>query len=203
MLVYNERLGVYTLNTTVGRGKSCKLCPMGTSCYSKRNWSTTKASKKLWAANSKRLKEKEGQTELVFDIMRQKYVRLFSSGDIQSIRDAKRIFAVAKIVPHERVWMSTASWRVPGVLCYLEKIRDVAPGWCVRLSAGTNPPSVLPQGFRGSWVIGPKQEIEQTKDVVLCRKSRGEDLYKDKSVCVKCGYTCWDNNIDLVAYRKH
>jgi hypothetical protein len=201
MLVYNERLGVHTLNTTVGKGKSCKLCPLGKGCYSKRNWSTTSASKRLWANNSKRLKTREGQFELALDILRQKHVRLFSAGDIQSIRDAKRMLTVAKAVPNERVWMSTASWRVMGVLPYLAKIRDAAPGWCVRLSSGTNPFEELPDGFRKSCVIGVKEQPSEI--MTLCRKSRGSDLYDDKSACVKCGYVCWDNNIELVAHRKH
>jgi hypothetical protein len=200
MLVYNKRLGVYTYNSYVG-GKSCVLCPLGKGCYSKRNWSVTKATKRHWLLNSKKFKTSIGQKELVVDIMSQKYVRLFSSGDLNSINDAKRMLSVAKNVPNDKVWMSTASWRIPGVLPILSKIRDVAPGWCVRLSSGTDDISTVPAGFRKSCVVGTKKKIDNT--MTICRKSRDQDLYKDKSVCVKCGYTCWDNNIDIVAYRKH
>ena len=123
---------------------------------------------------------------------RVEYFRWHDSGDIQSVNHLRNICIVAENTPGTLHWIPTREYRI--VQQYVAKYGDLPENLILRASAHMIG-SEAPGRFKHSSMVLPKGTTDHESASVCPAPNQGNE-------CGDCR-SCWDKNVETVAYRYH
>lgn len=130
--------------------------------------------------------------DMVAELDNDRYFRWFDSGDMYSLKLAKKILDIAKRTPWVKHWIPTRMHKFEkfgGVIAELEALPNVV----VRRSSDSITGGVIP-GATTSTIIPTVEDA--TEAMVVC------DAYERDAKCGPCR-ACWDKNVKVIAYPQH
>ena len=123
---------------------------------------------------------------------RVEYFRWHDSGDIQSVNHLRNICIVAENTPGTLHWIPTREYRI--VQAYLDQYGDLPENLILRASAHMIGKEA-PARFAHSSMVLAKGETDHPTASVCPAPDQGNE-------CGDCR-SCWDRNVETVAYRYH
>lgn len=121
------------------------------------------------------------------------YFRWFDSGDMYSVKLAKKIFTVMQQTPWVKHWMPTRMHKFAKFLPIIEKMQAL-PNVVVRFSSDSVCGQTIP-GANTSVIFSEFSQLKGTKAKV-CK------AYEHEGKCSGCR-NCWKKSVTIIAYPAH
>jgi hypothetical protein len=133
-------------------------------------------------------------SDMVHALRRAEYFRWFDSGDMYSVRLARKILDVMLMTPHCRHWLPTRMYKFRKFEPVIEKM-NALPNVVVRLSSDSIHGDTVPGRFT-STIFDPADLEQVPAGATIC------DAYTRDGKCADCR-ACWQRDVDVIAYPQH
>jgi hypothetical protein len=129
---------------------------------------------------------------MVTALSNQPFFRWFDSGDMYTIKLAKKILQIMALTPNTAHWLPTRMYKVDKFTSTLDAMRAL-PNVSVRYSSDSIL-GVYVQNYHGSVIVPTLEDIPG--DVSPCL------AYENEGKCSGCR-NCWDKDIPVIGYIAH
>lgn len=144
--------------------------------------------------NRKDWKRSRWVADMVAAIDRQEYFRWFDSGDMYSVRLARKILEVMRQTPHVKHWLPTRMHKFAKFETVIDQM-NALPNVAVRLSSdGIHGERVT--GAFTSTIFDPVTNGASLPNAFTC------EAYSRQGKCGPCR-ACWSRDVDVIAYPQH
>lgn len=130
--------------------------------------------------------------EMVQALNTERFFRWFDSGDMYSVKLAKKIYAVMELTPWVKHWLPTRMLKFAKFRAIIEKMQALA-NVMVRFSSDSVLGEFVP-GLHGSTIAPTVQDVP--KGAIACL------AYEHEGKCNGCRQ-CWNKDIEVIAYIAH
>lgn len=147
--------------------------------------------KKVRAENQEDWQRDEWVADIVEVLKKEKYFRWFDSGDMYSLKLARKMLAVMKATPSVKHWLPTRMYKFPKFQKIIAEMNSL-PNVAVRNSSD----SVMGEftrGLHGSTIL-PTEHVPD--GITLCT------AYQNGGKCSGCR-NCYDKTIKVIGYPQH
>ena len=163
----------------------CKLCYARGGAYT---WKTTIAPRE---ENRKDWKRPEWVADMVARLSKEKFFRLFDSGDLYSVSLARKWLEVFKSLPNCKFWLPTRAYKFDKFQSVLAEM-NALPNVSVRYSSDSVIGEYTP-GLHGSTIL---HTDDTPAGVTRCM------AYTRGGKCGGCR-ACWDKSVPVIGYPFH
>lgn len=169
------------------------LVPACAGCYAATGFYLMPDSIAAREHNRKDWKRDAWVSDMVHALQRAKYFRWFDSGDMYSIRLARKILDVMRLTPHVKHWLPTRMHKFRKFETVIDQMNALS-NVVVRLSSDDIHGVNIPGRFTS--VIFDPADAEQARGAFVCK------AYTRKGKCGDCR-ACWDRDVPVIAYPQH
>ena len=176
------------------RDKNGALVPACKGCYAVGGNYRFKNVKSVREENRKDWKRDDWTQDMIEEMnLNDRFFRWFDSGDIYSIKLAKKILEVCTATPFVFHWIPTRMYKLGKFRPILERL-NALPNVVVRYSSdGVNGETIDGAEFQ-STIISDKTKLNSS--LKICR------AYENGGKCAKCR-ACWSKENKIIAYIGH
>ena len=176
-----------------------KLVPSCASCYATKGFYHMPTVKAPRAENKIDWKRENWVTDMVKLLAKQKHFRFFDSGDMYSVKLAKKIYQVVALSPHCKFWIPTKMHKFAKfarIIAKLEKLENCV----VRKSSDS---------INGEKIAGKNSSTIITSDLQTAAWHKRTHICPatepgNKANCKANNCTaCWDKDTKVIAYHFH
>jgi hypothetical protein len=131
--------------------------------------------------------------DMVYVLRNQSLFRWFDSGDVYSVKLARKILDVMRLTPHVKHWLPTRMHKFlkfEAVFNAMNALDNVV----VRFSGDEIDGSVIPGKYVSS-IFDPEQP-DQLGNATMCT------AYEREGKCIDCR-ACWSKDVEVIAYPQH
>ena len=148
--------------------------------------------KKVRAENQEDWKRIEWVSEFTEILQKEKYFRWFDSGDMYSLKLARKILEVMKATPHVKHWLPTRMYKFSKFEKIIAEMNSL-PNVAVRNSSDSVVGEFTPE-LHGSTILPTAERVP--KGVTLCT------AYQNDGKCTGCR-NCYDKTVKVIGYPQH
>jgi len=169
-----------------------ELVPACSGCYATTGNYAFPNVKEPRAENKEDWRRPEWVSDMTAEMKKAKWFRFFDSGDMYSLKLAKKILSVMKATPNTQYWLPTRMGKFAKFAKIIAEM-DALPNVKVRFSSDSITGEFTP-GIHGSVII-PDAESAPA-GVFVC------EAYDREGKCSSCR-ACYSKDIDVIAYPQH
>lgn len=181
------------ITTCPGAKEKGKLVPACEGCYATDGMYNMPNVKGPREHNQSDWQRSDWAAEMIDAIGKDKYFRWFDSGDVYSVKLARKILKVCEATPNTKHWIPTRMGKFAKMTDLLSKLESL-PNVVVRHSSDSITGGLIKGKANQSTIVPDREALPD--NAVLCSS------IDNNGKCGDCR-ACWDKNVPAVAYVAH